>query len=245
MSIKTFPQLFAGLTALSLSLVLSSWIASQAVKDVKQANDVLNVTGSAKRPIRSDYIVWRLSISSQQSDSQSAYRDLTLQAQRLRSYLKQQGVPEEIITASAIDYYALPEFAPNGQETGQTLAYRLTQRFEIRSDDVEKYTDLSRTSSELIEDGLNLVSEPPQYFYTQLDQLRVEMVAEATKDAKLRAEAIAQSTGSQVGPIRSAKTGVFQITSRNSTDVSDYGIYDTSSIEKDITAVVSVTFAID
>jgi hypothetical protein len=48
-----------------------------------------------------------------------------------------------------------------------------------------------------------------------------------------------------VGRVRDAKTGVFQITSRNSTDVSDSGIYDTSSIDKDITAVVSVTFGID
>jgi hypothetical protein len=45
--------------------------------------------------------------------------------------------------------------------------------------------------------------------------------------------------------VRDAKTGVFQITSRNSTDVSDWGIYDTSSIDKDITAVVSVTFGIE
>jgi hypothetical protein len=89
------------------------------------------------------------------------------------------------------------------------------------------------------------VSQPPQYLYTQLSQLRVEMVAEATKDAQARAEAIAKSTGNTVGSIRSAKTGVFQITSRNSTDVSDYGIYDTSSLEKDITAVVSVQFGME
>ncbi|WLT37153.1 SIMPL domain-containing protein [Synechocystis sp. B12] len=69
------------------------------------------------------------------------------------------------------------------------------------------------------------------------------MVAEATKDAKARAEAIASSTNSKVGAVRSAQTGVFQITSRNSTDVNDMGIYDTSSIEKDITAVVSITFS--
>jgi hypothetical protein len=70
------------------------------------------------------------------------------------------------------------------------------------------------------------------------------MVAEATKDAKARAEAIARSTGNRVGTVRSAQTGVFQITARNLTEVSDSGIYDTSSLEKDITAVVSVTFVI-
>ena len=75
-----FPQLFAGLATLSLSLILSSWIAAKAIGDFKQADNVLVVTGSAKRPIRSDYIVWRLSVSTQGAIAQSAYRDLDVTA---------------------------------------------------------------------------------------------------------------------------------------------------------------------
>lgn len=239
------PQLLAGMLVLSVALVLSSWIGAKAIRDVKQANDVLVVTGSAKRPIRSDYLIWTLSVSSQQPTAREAYRDLTAQMAQIRAYLKEQQVPEDAITTKAIETMSIPELTPNGQETGQILAYRLTQRLEIRSSDVDRYTELSKRSAELIERGINLVSEPPQYLYTGLDKLRVEMMAEAAKDAKARAEAIAGSTGNRVGTVRDAKTGVFQITARNSTDVSDSGIYDTSSIEKDITAVVSVTFGID
>lgn len=242
-SIGRFPQFFAGFVALSLALVLSSLIGAKAIRDVKQANDVLVVTGSAKRPIRSDYIILRLSVSSQQPTAQAAYQDLKRQTERVQAYLKAQQVPEDAITLSAIETTTIPEVASNGRETGRTLAYRLSQRFEIRSDQVDQYSKLSQQSTELINEGISLVSEPPQYLYTQLSKLRIEMVAEATKDAKARAEAIANSTGNQVGAVRSAETGVFQITSRNSTDVSDYGIYDTSSIDKDITAVVSVTFS--
>lgn len=242
---RHFPQLFAGLATLSLALVLSSLIGAKAIRDFKQANDVLVVTGSAKRPIRSDYMIWRLSISSQQATPQSAYRALDDQTKRLLAYLKEKQVPDTAITLSAIETTTIPEVTVNGQETGQISAYRLSQRLEIRSDDVERYTKLSRRSTELIDEGIKLVSEPPQYLYTQLDKLRVEMVAEATKDAKARAEAIASSTGNRVGTVRGAKTGVFQITSRNSTDVSDSGIYDTSSLDKDITAVVSITFSIE
>lgn len=243
-SIRRFPQLFAGLVALSLALVLSSFLGAKAIRDVKQASDVLVVTGSAKRPIRSDYLVWRLSLSSQQATTQGAYRDLVRQTERVRAYLKEKQVPDESITLSAIETVPIPEVTANGGDTGRILAYRLSQRFEIRSNEVERYTDLSQRSTELINEGISLVSEPPQYSYTQLSKLRVEMVAEATKDAKARADAIARSTGSQVGTVRSAQTGVFQITPRNSTEVSDSGIYDTSSLDKDITAVVSVTFGI-
>ena len=240
--LERFPQLFAGLVALSLSLVVSSFVFAQALREFKQANDVLIITGSAKRPIQSDYIILRFSVSSQKPTAQAAYQNLKGQIERVQAYLQEQQVPDAAITLGAIHTYNIPEITGNGRATGKILAYRLSQHLEIRSNEVAKYTELSQKANELINEGINLVSEPPQYLYTKLSQLRVEMVAEATKDAKARAEAIAKSTGNQVGSIRSAKTGVFQITSRNSTDVSDYGIYDTSSLEKDITAVVSVQF---
>ena len=240
-----FPQLFAGLAALSLALVVSSFIGATAIRSFKQANDALIVTGSAKRPIRSDYVVWRVSVSSQQPTTQAAYQDLKRQTERLQSYLKEQQVPDSAITLNAIETRAIPAVDFNGRETGKTLAYNLSQRFEVRSSEVDRITQLSQKATDLINDGISLVSEPPQYLYTQLSKVRVEMVAEATKDAKARAEAIAQSTGSHVGAVRSAETGVFQITSRNSTDVSDSGLYDTSSIDKDITAVVLVKFGMD
>ncbi|QQE67403.1 SIMPL domain-containing protein (plasmid) [Leptolyngbya sp. BL0902] len=242
---KSFPELFAGLVALSLALVVSSLIGGQAIRDFKRANDVLVVTGSAKRPIRSDAMIWRVSVSSQRPTAQEAYQDLTRQTDRLGGYFQAQQVPEAAITPGAIESYAIPAVDANGRDTGQIVAYRLTQRFEVRAEDVDRYTQLAQQSAELLNENINIVSEPPQYLYTQLSQVRIEMVAEATKDAKARAEAIADSTGARVGEVRSANTGVFQITSRNSTDVSDYGIYDTSSIDKDITAVVSVTFTLE
>jgi hypothetical protein len=158
---QKFPQLLAGLSVLSLSLVVSSAIATRGLKEIRRADDVLVVTGSAKQEITSDYVIWRLSISSQQPDAQSAYQDLIKQTERLRSYLNSQQVPDEAITLSAIESYGIPEIDFNGRETGQILAYRLTQRLEIRSNDVEKYTNLSRTSSELIAEGLNITSESP------------------------------------------------------------------------------------
>ncbi|MFM7717050.1 MAG: SIMPL domain-containing protein, partial [Microcystis sp.] len=181
---QRFPQVFAGLSMLSIALVLSSWIAARSFLAVKRASDVFVVTGSAKRAITSDYLLWRLSVSSQQPTAQDAYRDLIRQTERIRAYLKEKQVPDDAITTNAIETMPIPEVTTNGQETGQILAYRLTQRFEIRAGDVARYTELSRQVTELIEEGINLVSEPPQYLYTQLDQLRVEMVAAATKDAR-------------------------------------------------------------
>ncbi len=240
---ERFPQLFSGLFALSLALVAGSFIGASAIRNLKQT-DVVTVTGSAKRPIRSDYIIWRVSISSQQPTAQAAYQELKTRSERLQRYFKDKQVADNAITPSSIDTSTVPEVV-NGRETGKILAYRLNQRYEIRSSEVERIAQLSQQATELINEGIPIVSEAPEYLYTQLSKLRVEMVADATKDAKARAEAIARSTGNRIGAVRSAKTGVFQITSRNSTAVSDSGIYDTSSVDKDITAVVSVEFGVE
>lgn len=239
-----FPQLFAGLSLLSLSLIVSSFLWAGAIRNIKRVDDALLITGSAKRPIKSDYIVWRVSLSSQQPTTQAAYQQLKGWTDRVERYLKEAKVPESEVSLNSLETVSIPE-VNNGRETGKTLAYKLSQRLEIRSNQVDRYSKLSQQISELINEGIPLTSEPPEYLYNGLSTLRIEMVAEATKDAKARAESIAKTTGNRVGGVRSADTGVFQITPRYSTAVSNEGRYDTSSIDKDITAVVSVKFGID
>ena len=239
-----FPELLAGLSLLSLSLIVSSFLWAGAIRSMKRGDDALLITGSAKRPIKSDYIVWKVSLSSQQPTTQAAYQELKARIDRVQRYLQAAKVPESEISLDSLDTVAIPEQI-NGKETGKTFAYKLSQKLEIRSNQVDRYAKLSQQITELINEGIPLTSEPPEYLYNELSKVRIEMVAEATKDAKARAESIAKSTGNRVGGVRSADTGVFQITPRHSTAVSNEGRYDTSSIDKDITAVVSVKFGIE
>jgi uncharacterized protein len=239
-----FPQLFWGLLALSFALVMAAFLAAGAIRDVRQ-NDVLTVKGSAKRPIRSDYVTWRVSLSSQQPTLKASYQELKTYAEKVKRYLEAQRLPNTEITLTPIVTSSVLERYPNGQETGKTLAYQLRQSLQLTSNEVDRITTLSRQANELINEGIPVDLAPPEYLYTKLSSLRIEMLAEATKDAKARAEIIAKSTGNRIGVVRSADTGIFQITPRYSTEVSDSGIYDTSSLEKDITAVVTVKFAIE
>ena len=95
---ERFPSFFAGLTVLSLSLVISSSIFAKAIREFRQANDVLTITGSAKRPINSDYIILRLSISSQEPTAKIAYQNLQRQINLVRVYLQKKQVPDRAIT---------------------------------------------------------------------------------------------------------------------------------------------------
>lgn len=238
------PQpLFWGLLALSVALVASAAIGGAALRDFRSADEV-TVTGSARRPIRSDYAIWRGSVTVQRSSLQESYAEITRGATRVRAYLREQGLPDSVVTLRPIESSAVYEVTPEGRETGRVVGHRLVQWYEARSPDVDRITRLSQAITSLINEGIPLSSSPPEYLFTRLADVRVQMLSDATTDARARAQVIAKSAGSGIGSLRSVRMGVFQITPRFSTEVSDIGINDVSSIDKDITAVVRVTFGV-
>ena len=235
---------FWGMVALASALVLASLIGSLTVMRVKRGGDAITVTGSARKPIRSDFIIWRGSVGAKAESMQLAYPDLKRYTERVQTYLKEKNIPDQEIAYSPVQTEAIYETLEDGRSTGRILWYVLTQHFAIGSANVDGITALSRQATELIEEGIPFISRSPEYLFTKLADLRVEMLAEATRDAQTRADMMAENAGSHVGAVRSARSGVFQITPRHSTEISDYGMNDTTALEKDITAVVVVTFAI-
>jgi hypothetical protein len=233
-----------GSIAFGIALIIAAVFLSGGIREIRSGAETISVTGSAKRPIRSDYVIWRGSLTSQKPGMQEAYQDVKRYGDRLHAYLKDRNIPDSLITFSSIENEQIPEFLSSGQPSGRIVAYRLNQRFEVRSEKVDALVALSNQAGELIKEGVPLMSFPLEFLYTKLADLRIEMLAEATKDARARAEVIAQSAGNRISAVRSARMGVFQITARNSTQVSDYGIYDTSSLDKDITAVVTLSFSL-
>ena len=233
-----------GLVALALGLALGLFSISRSLKDIRRGNEEVVVTGSARRPIRSDFIVWRLTVSTQGMSLSTASAELNRSADRVRAFLRAEGVNDSLLTVKPVEAYGIPEMTAEGRETGRILASRVSQTFEIRSPDVDGITRVSQRASSLITEGVPLQSQAPEYLYTRLSEIRNSLLEDATTDARQRAEAIVKSTGAAIGAVRDARMGVFQVTPRYSTEVSDYGINDVTSIDKDVTAVVRVTFSI-
>ncbi|MFN3418969.1 MAG: SIMPL domain-containing protein [Pyrinomonadaceae bacterium] len=238
-SIISYSGLMLGI-ALVISSVIFGWFYSNA----KRGDEAITVTGSAKRRIASDLVVWSVETSAQSSQLGDAYRQLADAIPKIKKYLLTKGIPEDQLTIGAISTTKLTKRDQDGNETGEITGYSLSQSIEIRSFDVAKIAQISREATELINQGILIESTPPKYYYTKIGDLKVEMLGEAARDAKERAERIASSTGNSIGSVRSAKMGVLQITAADSTDVSDYGVYDTTTIEKDVTAVVNISFAV-
>jgi uncharacterized protein len=245
---------FRAALALPISIVLSSTIGSWAFLHAKRLNQNIEVTGSAQKRIKSDLIIWEASVASEAPGLPDAYHKLTRDVDTVKSFLVAHGIPENQIAISSVETTPIRSAQrkrtnDSGDQsdslTGQVTGYHVKESLQVRSSDVDKVTALSRQVTELINQGILLDSEPPEYLYTRLAETKVEILAAAARDARERAQQIASSTGSRVGEIRSASMGVLQITAADSNEVSDYGENDTKSLEKDVTAVVHATFAVE
>lgn len=245
-------QLLHAAIALALGVVIAASIGAWAFVHVKNRDQTIVVTGSARRRIKSDMIIWRTGVTANAPKLADAYQALTRDVARVKAYLISKGVPEDQIIISSITTKTVRKASKQsgegeggGELAGDIAGYSLEQDLQIRSPEVEKITKISREVTELMNQGLLLESFAPEYIYTKLGDLKIEMLGEAARDAKARAQQIASSTGNQVGGLRAAEMGVLQITPPDSSEVSGYGVNDTSSLEKDITAVVHMTFSID
>ncbi len=233
-----------GLVAVAVAIVASAFLVAGAARDVGRKNDVIEVTGSARRAIVADLGIWKGTVTVQSPTVQGAYGEVSGYGDRARAWLKARGLPDSVITVRPVETQRMMVVTSDGRETGQIAGYKLSQTIQVRLNDPRAIELLAREAGALAGQGIPIEASSPEYLYTKLAELRIAMMGEATVDARARAEVIAKAAGSKVGNVRSANTGVVQITPRFSTEVSDYGMNDVTSIEKDITTVVKVTFAL-
>ncbi len=230
---------------LVIGAVVSSLILTNGLVEIKSTKTNIIVTGSAKQQITSDMIVWSGYFSTQSPKLQDAYETLETSREKVKNYLIKKGLKEEDLVFSSITTMPTYVISDYGNTTNQIDYYTLTQDVTISSQEIDKVTDISRSATELLNEGVEFQSNAPQYLYTKLADIKVTMLAEATKDARKRAEMIAENAGSKLGSLKYADMGVIQITPLYSNEISDYGISDTTSLEKEITAVVHCQFEIN
>lgn len=229
---------------LVIGAIASSLILINGVIKVKSSQTNITVTGSAKQKISSDLIVWTGNFNAEATKLQDAYAKLEVSRKKVSDYLVNQKIEKDDIVFSSISTTVNYVKDMNGNNTNSIENYVLSQIVTISSSEIDKITQISRSATELLNQDVAFQSDPPQYIYTKLADLKVTMLAEATKDAKKRAEMIAENAGNNLGDLKYADMGVMQITPLYSNEITDYGINDTSSMEKEITAVVHCQFEI-
>ena len=231
----------------SAAIIAAVWIGGYYLNKARGHAKTVSVVGMAERDFESDLIVWRMSFDVLNMDMKSGYNEIKNVNKTVRDYLVSKGVSENEIDFQAITCDKETEYHYN-TETHQSYytfaGYRLTQVVKVESNDVDKVEKISREIAELLDKGIQMNTNNLSYYYTKLSDLKIEMLAEATENARNRAETIAKSAKARLGSLQTANMGVFQITAPNSSD-EEYswgGTFNTTSKKKRASINMRLTY---
>ncbi len=230
--------------ALILAIALGGGLVKVGAGFADRSANGITVTGSAKTSATADNVVWTLNVSLTRQTVSDAVTKVGSDVAAVTKYLTEGGIPADELTLGSVSTYANEEYS-NGNSTGRILNYRASRDVVVRSKDVQLVSKLSQGIGSILQTGVSVNNYGPQYYLSTLPKLRPQLLEKAMKDAKVRAVAITKAVGGKVGAVQAVRSGVFQVTTPDSTQISDSGSYDTSSIEKTVTSTVSVTFKVN
>lgn len=226
---------------LGISLIISAGIGAYTFYRVKSLENTLSVTGSARVRVISDVVRWvgEFSRNIPEDSLKKGYQQMNRDLNKVLDFYKENGIDTKNLIISPVSVEK-----PWIYNQNLPREYILKQTVEIQSNDIEKITNLAKNFQGLLDRGVLFSTQSLEYYYSKLPELRVNLLTEAMNDARARAERIAQSAGQKVGSLKSASMGVVQVLAPNSTEVSDYGTYDTSTIDKEVMVAVRAVFVL-
>ena len=214
---------------------------------------IIKVKGVAEKEIVSDVGSMEISIFYNAKDQvngiSDGYKKIKDDQAKAEALLAKIGISKECIENVRIDYEEVTKYITI-QEDKKSISksefqhYRFACHFRIVSKDVYAIEKSSSELYNLIAEGVEIVLGNPQYFVSDLEQYKLALVDAATASAYQRAETLATKSGAELGPLLVARQGVIQITRTASNETSDYGVYDTDSVQKVIRLVMTMEFAL-
>lgn len=225
---------------LSVSVVVAALVFGIFFYNARSSDDTINVVGMATKRFDSDIVKWRITIGRNTglNDISNGYWLIQNDLQFLKKLFTEKGLQEKELTIQPIN--TLSNYSREGQISG----YNLQQGVFVITSNIAAVEDIALNPTSLIDKGIILQNSNLEYFYSKLSDIKLELLAEATKDAQKRAFEIARNSNVHLGNVTSLRVGVFQITEPFSTEVSDYGMYNTQTKQKDITVTVRAAFKI-
>ena len=233
---------------IGICIVISSFALAFGLANFRsEGNHVISATGSASVDFEADIIIWRGSFSAVAYTSQEAYAKIKNDAQEVKTYLTGNGISEDEIIFNSVDigrtYKEL--YDVNGNYIGsEPDGYQLTQSVVVTSSNLDNVEKISRDISSLLDKGVELTSDSPEYYYSDLDALKLDLIDKASLNAKERIDIVARNSGAKLGRLNYSNLGVFQITAKNS-GTSSYsydGAFDTGSRHKTATITVRLEY---
>ena len=189
---------------LSLGLIISSAIVSNTIESLKKKDDVVTVKGVADKKVKSDKGILAIVVKSSDKDINTAVEHLKTNTQNIADQIKAEGFEDSEIKLENIVSEPVYYFNDRGNQTTRILSYNATQMIVITTDKVDKLDPLALKLSENIE----LAVSEPQYFVTNIEKLKIDLLGEATKNARLRANELLKNNGRSIGGVKTVNQGV-------------------------------------
>lgn len=220
---------------LTIGLIAGGYLLGDGLLRSKMADRSVTVRGLAEREVTADLATWTIAYSAQSSNLAEAQADMDQDTAAIGKFFTELGFEADALKPTGAN---VNQYTSNG-----IPRYTIRQRLSLRTDDIEKAQAAVARQFDLVRRGVVLEDgSGMSYTFTKLDEIKPEMVAEATKDARKSAEQFAQDSGTDVGGIKSATQGYFSINSRDG-DGGGYGVTDTPY--KKVRVVTTVNFYLD
>ncbi|TDQ57139.1 hypothetical protein EDC45_1532 [Mesocricetibacter intestinalis] len=245
---KTFYSALFGVI-LALGLMASSFILGQQFKNLRQSG-VITVKGLAEAEYKASYGTWTVSVENWGADYKTAMTENARQLEVARAFLAKQGFSAQEVSLNPLDVYVHTETYTDekGKEKTVRNGYDARRTLSIASKDLAKLQRALDEINNLRAENQAVNFSSPSYYLENLETIKRELISKATQDAYVRAQEFAKTSNINVGVLRSASQGSFDISANlpDAESQSDYGGgYDTSTIDKKVRLVVTIQYDIN
>ena len=202
--------------ALALGIVAAGYFVGHALVEARSSQRAVSVRGLAEREVPANLALWPIVFTVTSSELGDLQRKADDGVAKVRAFLASDFPAEQIsVSAPRVQDREAQGMRDDG---GRLDRYTAEVTVTVRTDKIAVAKKAIERSGELVKQGVAVIRSyeyNTQYLFTDLDKIKPEMIAEATKDARRAAEQFAKDSGSSVGAIRTAQQGLFSIEDRD------------------------------
>jgi len=233
----------------SVAIIVAAFFLAQGYSSRGEEAGVISVTGLGSVEFQSDEIIWEGTFEKNSDELSSGFDKIRADRAIIENYLVNRGLESSEFSFSQIstdENYRTIYNAQGNYQGNEFKDYSLRQSFKISSKKLDLVEQLAREISELLNEGVNITSYNPKYYYSELDELKIDLIEKASENGRLRAEQIASNGGAEIAGLKDARLGVFQILGKNSAeDYSWGGTFNTSSRMKEANITVKMDYEVE
>jgi len=235
--------LIVSIILLTFGILYAGVQVNHGLENFQSYNRYVTMKGLAQKDVKADLSLWNIAYTETGNDLEDLQTMMDSHGQKIITFLKGNGIEDDEIELKNV---RVQDLLAQSYRQNNSLAnrYILTQSYLVRSKNIDAVSKAGKKMGELIKSGIVFAqntSTSPTYLYTKLNDIKPEMIAEATRNAREAAKEFAENSGQKVGGVKTASQGVFQILPRDQS----YAIPESQQRDKTVRVVSTIRFFLE